>query len=264
MEDYLQTKGRIFDIQRFSVHDGKGIRTIVFLKGCSLRCRWCSNPESQEYKIQTMMVQGKPKVYGEDTTVEEVMKTVLKDRAYYRRTGGGLTLSGGEMLNQPEFATALLRASKEAGITTAVESTARAEWPVIEDLLPYLDQYLMDIKHMNSAKHKEYTGQPNELMIENAMKIAKSGMTELNIRIPVVPGFNDTENEIRDIAKYTKTLPGVNGIQLLPYHNFGEGKYEGLGRKYLMAGVPLPTNEHMEKLLKVAIEASEVDCRIGG
>ena len=96
MEEYLKTKGRIFDIQRYSIHDGNGIRTIVFLKGCVLRCRWCCNPESQHYEIETMMVQGEPKVIGEDTTVAEVMKTVEKDRTYYRRTGGGLTLSGGE------------------------------------------------------------------------------------------------------------------------------------------------------------------------
>lgn len=109
----LQVKGRIFDIQRYSIHDGDGIRTIVFLKGCALRCRWCCNPESQEYAIQTMMVQGKSKTIGQDITVEEVMEEVEKDRAYYRRSGGGLTLSGGESLCQPEFSLALLRTAAE-------------------------------------------------------------------------------------------------------------------------------------------------------
>ena len=107
MEDYLKTKGRIFDVQRYSIHDGRGIRTIVFLKGCVLRCRWCCNPESQEYDIQTMMVDGKPKTIGRDVTVEEVMEIVEKDRPYYARSGGGLTLSGGESLMQPDFAAAL-------------------------------------------------------------------------------------------------------------------------------------------------------------
>ena len=116
MEDYWKTKGRIFDIQRYSIHDGDGIRTIVFLKGCVLRCRWCCNPESQEYGIQTMMVQGEPKVIGKDVTVAEVMEIVEKDRPYYRRTGGGMTLSGGESLCQPEFAAALLKAAQESGI----------------------------------------------------------------------------------------------------------------------------------------------------
>ena len=145
MEEYLKTKGRIFDIQRYSIHDGNGIRTIVFLKGCVLRCRWCCNPESQHYEIETMMVQGEPKVIGEDTTVAEVMKTVEKDRTYYRRTGGGLTLSGGESLCQPKFARDLLRAAKESGITTAMESMGCAPYSTIEEILPYLDQYLLDM-----------------------------------------------------------------------------------------------------------------------
>lgn len=148
MDDYLKTTGRIFDIQRYSIHDGNGIRTIVFLKGCVLRCRWCCNPESQEFAIQTMKVQGEEKIIGRDVTVEEVMRTVEKDRTYYRRTGGGLTLSGGESLCQPEFARDLLRAAQEAGINTALESMGHAQYSAIEQILPYLDQYLLDIKHM--------------------------------------------------------------------------------------------------------------------
>lgn len=264
MEAYWNTKGRIFDIQRYSIHDGNGIRTIVFLKGCVLRCRWCCNPESQEYDIQTMMVQGKPKVIGRDVTVAEVMKTVEKDRQYYWRTGGGLTLSGGESLCQPEFATALLQAAQESGISTAMESMGCAKWETIEKLLPYLNQYLLDIKHMNPRKHKEFTGRSNELMIENAMKIAKSGMTELSIRVPVIPGFNDTEEEIRQIAAYTATLPNVKRMHLLPYHRLGQDKYTGLNREYLMGDVKPPTNEHMEKLLKVAEMTSGIECQIGG
>ena len=262
--DYLQTKGRIFDIQRYSIHDGHGIRTIVFLKGCVLRCRWCCNPESQEYKIQTMMVQGKPKTIGRDVTVEEVVQEVEKDRAYYRRSGGGLTLSGGESLCQPEFARDLLRAAKEAGITTAMESMACAKWEVIESILPYLDQYLMDIKHINPEKHKEFTGRSNELMLENARKVAASGMTELSIRVPVIPTFNDTPEEIRDIAWFADKLPGVKRIHLLPYHRLGQDKYEGLGREYLMKDILPPTNEHMEMLKRVVTENSRLICQIGG
>lgn len=262
--DYLQTKGRIFDIQRYSIHDGHGIRTIVFLKGCVLRCRWCCNPESQEYKIQTMMVQGKPQTIGRDVTVEEVMQEVEKDRAYYRRSGGGLTLSGGESLCQPQFARDLLRAAKETGITTAMESMACAKWEVIESILPYLDQYLMDIKHINPEKHKEFTGRSNELMLENARKVAASGMTELSIRVPVIPTFNDTPEEIRDIAWFADKLPGVKRIHLLPYHRLGQDKYEGLGREYLMKDILPPTNEHMEMLKRVVTENSSLICRIGG
>lgn len=264
MQDYLKTQGRIFDIQRYSIHDGNGIRTIVFLKGCVLRCRWCCNPESQSYEIQTMMVQGKPKVMGRDVSVQEVMEIVEKDRTYYRRTGGGLTLSGGESLCQPEFATALLKAAQERGISTAMESMGCAKWEVIDGLLPYLDQYLLDIKHMDPQKHKEYTGRTNELMLENAMKIARSGKTELSIRVPVIPGFNDTPEEIRDIAAYTRQLQNVKRMHLLPYHRLGQDKYEGLGRPYLMGDVKPPENEKMEILLRVAEEISGIECQIGG
>ena len=262
--DYLKTKGRIFDIQRFSIHDGPGIRTIVFLKGCVLRCRWCCNPESQSHEIQTMIVHGKPKTIGEDTTVEKVMETVEKDRAYYRRSGGGLTLSGGESLVQPAFARDLLRAAKESGINTAMESTACAKYEIIETILPYLDTYLMDIKHMNSAKHKEFTGMTNELILENAKKIAASGMTELVIRVPVIPGFNDRRDEIEAIARFAGSLPGVKKMHLLPYHRLGQDKYEGLGREYLMKDILPPSNEHMQSLLDTAKRVSGIDCQLGG
>ncbi|CUX36339.1 glycyl-radical enzyme activating protein [Clostridium sp. C105KSO13] len=264
MEDYLRTRGRIFDIQRYSIHDGDGIRTIVFLKGCMLRCRWCCNPESQRHEIETMMVQGEPKVIGRDVTVEEVMETVEKDRTYYRRTGGGLTLSGGECLCQPAFATALLRAANEVGIRTAIESTACVSFEVIEGLLPYLDQYLLDIKHMNPAKHKEYIGRSNELILENAAKIAKSGMTELSVRVPVIPGFNDTVQEIQDIAEYTRKLGNVRRLHLLPYHRLGQDKYEGLGREYTLSKARPPVNEKMEMLLQTARQATDAECQIGG
>ncbi|MCD7752758.1 MAG: glycyl-radical enzyme activating protein [Lachnospiraceae bacterium] len=262
--DYLQTKGRIFDIQRYSIHDGNGIRTIVFLKGCVLRCRWCCNPESQEYTIQTMTVQGKPKVIGRDVTVEEVMHEVEKDRGYYRRSGGGLTLSGGESLCQPAFARDLLHAAKAVGITTAMESMACAKYEVIESILPYLDQYLMDIKHMNPQKHKAFTGRSNELMLENARKVAASGLTELSIRVPVIPTFNDTPEEIREIARFADKLPGVERIHLLPYHRLGQDKYEGLGREYTMKDILPPTNEHMEMLKKTVENNSSLICQIGG
>lgn len=262
MTDYLNVSGRIFDIQKFSVHDGPGVRTIVFLKGCALRCRWCCNPESQKSEIQTMMQNGKEKTVGRDVTVADVLKIVKQDIPYYRRSGGGMTLSGGEMLCQSDFAYALLRAAKESAINTAVETTGFANFEKIEKLLPYIDTVLMDIKHINSMKHKEFTTQPNELILENAVKIAK--MTKkLIIRVPVIPGFNDTEAEIASIAKFASELEGVNEINLLPYHRFGKDKYDGLGREYLMGDVPPPTDVHMEKLRSVA-ESYGLNCKIGG
>lgn len=264
MDDILQTKGRIFDIQRYSIHDGKGIRTIVFLKGCVLRCQWCCNPESQEYQIQTMIVDGKPKVIGRDVTVGEVMETVERDRQYYRRSGGGLTLSGGESLCQPEFTRALLAVAKSRGIGTAMESMGCAPYEVIGGILPYLDTYLMDIKHTNPAKHKQFTGRSNELMLENARKIAASGLTNLVIRVPVIPTFNDTPEEIASIARFSDRLPGVKRIHLLPYHRLGQDKYDGLGREYLLKDLLPPENEHMLMLKKTVESVSELDCHIGG
>ncbi len=263
MESYLNTKGRIFDIQRFSIHDGRGIRTIIFLKGCALRCKWCCNPESQEYDIQTMEMGGKTKVVGRDVTVAEVLETVKKDMPYYRRSGGGITLSGGESLCQPDFATSLLRACKENSISTAMESTGYAEFKVIERYLEHLDCYLMDIKHIDEEKHKRFTGKSNKLILENAGKIAKSDMTELIIRVPVIPTFNDTEKEIADIAKFAATLPGVKEIHLLPYHKMGLDKYKGLGRKYELEDLVPPTDEKMQRLIEVAASFG-LKSQIGG
>ena len=261
---YLDVKGRIFDIQRYSIHDGGGIRTIVFLKGCALRCRWCCNPESQRYETEIMMVNGREKIYGQDVTVREVMQTVRRDMPYYSRSDGGMTLSGGESLLQPDFAEALLRAGKELGVNTAMESMGYAEYSTIERILPYLDTYLMDIKHMNPAKHKEWCGKENTLMVENAMKIAKSGKTHLIIRVPVIPGFNDTEEEISAIAGYAASLPGVDEIDLLPYHSYGQGKYEGLGRPYPMGDAKSPDTEKMMRLKAAAERGRDIYCQIGG
>jgi len=262
MSDYLNVSGRIFDIQKFSVHDGPGIRTIVFFKGCALRCKWCCNPESQSFEIQTMIQNGKEKTVGRDVTVDEVLQIVKQDLPYYRRSGGGMTLSGGEMLCQTDFAYALLRSAKEAAINTAVETTGFASYDKIERLLPFIDTVLMDIKHTDSVKHKAFTGQPNELILENAVKIAKNA-NKLIIRVPVIPTFNDTETEIASIAKFASGLKGVNEINLLPYHRFGKDKYDGLGRDYLMGDIPSPTDEHMQKL-KAKAESFGLICKIGG
>ena len=170
-----QTKGRIFNIQRYSLHDGSGIRTLVFLKGCFLRCRWCCNPESQRYDIETMTTNGKTETVGRDITVAEVMHQIERDRHYYRRSGGGITISGGEALAQPDFTHDLLKTAHESGIHTAMESTAIADYSVIEKILPYLDEFLLDIKHMNAAKHKDFTGRANDIALQNAGRIAQSG-----------------------------------------------------------------------------------------
>lgn len=260
--DISKVRGRIFDIQKYSVHDGPGIRTIVFLKGCALRCRWCCNPESQSFEIQQMNTANGSKIIGRDVTAGEVFEEVKKDTAYYRRSGGGMTLSGGEMLLQPDFSLALLQLAKRNGINTAVESTGFAKFETIEKVLPYIDTYLLDIKHMDGQKHKEFTTQDNALILENAVKIAKSAKRCV-VRVPTIPGFNDTEEEIRQIASFAKNQMGVDEINLLPYHRLGMDKYEGLGREYLMGDVPPPDDALMERL-RAAAENEGLRARIGG
>lgn len=261
--DYLKTTGRIFDIQKFSIHDGPGIRTIVFLKGCAFRCRWCCNPESQRFDIHPMIVNGKEKIIGRDVTVEEVMTEVMKDVAHYRRSGGGMTLSGGECLLQPQFASDLLLAAKQAGINTAIESTGFADFDMIQEkILPHLDLFLMDIKHMNPNKHKLFIGHSNEKVLANARKITESGQKTI-IRVPVVPTFNDTEEEILDIARFARSLRGVEQLHLLPYHRLGQDKYEGLNRDYMLENIEPPTNEHMQQLVDVA-KTTGLHVQIGG
>ena len=260
--DIYYVRGRIFDIQKFSVHDGPGIRTIVFLKGCALRCKWCCNPESQSAEIQTMNTPQGAKTIGRDVSIGEIIEDILKDMPYFRRSGGGITLSGGETLLQPEFAKALFMAAKENGITTAIESTGFAKYETIEKLLPYIDVYLMDIKHMNSQKHKLFTSQSNELILENAKKIAKNA-NKLIIRVPVIPTFNDTVSEITDIARFTKELGTVDELHLLPYHRLGEDKYTYLGRSYELKDLTTPSDEKMNNL-KSAVESCGLKCQIGG
>ena len=254
-------RGRIFNIQRFSIHDGPGIRTIVFFKGCAMRCAWCCNPESQSFNIEELTEGGKTKTVGRDVTVEEIMPEILSDMPYYRRSGGGITLSGGEVLCQADFAAELLRASKESGLHTAIESAASLPYSNIEKLLPYLDLYLCDIKHMDGKRHKEYTGHDNALILENVKRLSKSGV-KLIIRTPVIPSFNDTENDIREIAHFARAI-GASEYHLLPYHRLGEDKYAGLGRTYSMKDILPPSREKMEYLLSVAQE-SGIKCQIGG
>lgn len=262
MQDFWQQTGRIFNTQRFSTHDGPGVRTIIFLKGCFLRCRWCCNPESQRYDIETMISNGKETVVGRDVTVKEVMDIIAQDLPYYRRSGGGVTLSGGEALAQPDFTEALLRACKEMNLHTAIETTAFADYSVIERILPYTDLFLMDIKHMDSDKHQRFTTRDNHMILENAERLAKDAK-ELIIRVPVIPTFNDTDEEIAAIARFAKSLGTVKELHLLPYHRLGQDKYRGLGREYTLEHIEPPTDEHMKHLVAVAAETG-LDVQIGG
>ena len=260
----LETKGIIFNIQRYSIHDGPGIRTNVFLKGCPLRCKWCCNPESQNPQIENMLdPEGNPATMGREVTVAEVLEEVIKDARYYYRSGGGVTLTGGECMVQPTFACDLLKACREREINTAIETTAFATSETVKKFLPLVDYWMMDIKHMDPEQHKLFTGQPNDLILQNAKYIAQNH-PHLTIRVPVVPGVNDTEEQIDAICAFADTLgPGAKAVHLLPYHRLGEDKYQRLGRPYFLQGTEPLSPERMNELLSVA-RKHRLPAQIGG
>ncbi|EHL16803.1 glycyl-radical enzyme activating protein [Peptoanaerobacter stomatis] len=297
-------KGIVFDIQRFSIHDGPGIRTIIFLKGCPLRCRWCSNPESQKAKPELMFsralcigcgkcvkvckvkaiepekeyIVNKEKctacgecalvcpagaliMKGKEMSVEEVIKEVKKDATQYYRSGGGVTLSGGEALTQSDFAKELFKACKAQGWHTALETEGYASEEVIREVIPNVDLVLLDIKSFDSDVHLAYTGVRNELIKKNAKIIQE--LADTVIRVPVIPNFNANEKEITDIVKFIKTLPNIRKVHLLAYHRYGENKYKLLGRNYEMNGTEELSEEFVEKF-KTIVENNGFECIIGG
>jgi len=228
-------EGIVFNIQKFSLHDGPGIRTVVFLKGCPLRCRWCANPESQQSEPQ-LMGGAQPEEKGRRLGVEEVVRACLQDRDFYEESGGGVTLSGGEPLAQPAFARALLESLGGQGIHRAIETTGFTNESDFLSILPLTELFLFDIKHWDSAKHKQGTGVDNGLILRNLRAALQAGKDVLP-RIPVIPGFNDGPADAEGFAHLLAGL-GLGRVQLLPFHQFGESKYAGLGMHYAYADVP--------------------------
>jgi len=218
--------GIIINLQRFSVHDGPGIRTTVFLKGCTLNCAWCHNPESIDPKPQQQF--NSHKIYGEEMTAEEVITEVMKDKQYYDNSQGGMTLSGGEPLLQADFAAEILKAAKEKGIHTALDTAGNVPWQAFEKVLPFVDLILLDLKIMDSILHKTYTGSDNKKILENAKRLFETGI-EVNVRIPMIGGVNDTLENIRATAEFIKGYPRITQVKLLPYHSLGMEKAKSLG-----------------------------------
>ena len=301
--------GKVYDIQGFSVQDGPGIRTTVFLKGCPLRCPWCHSPESQLFQAQlswiAMRCVGVEKcgncidacakhgispdkivkhavtqediqhvkidrnlcdscgscaaicyakalsICGVDYTVDELAARVSKDIPFYENSGGGVTVSGGEPLCQPEFTLQFLMRLKEIGIHTALDTTGYVKYEIFERALPYTDLFLYDLKHMNSDRHEAVIGVRNELILENAQRLARDG-GKMQIRIPVIPRFNDSPEIIEEAGAFCKSLgSAVTVVQLLPYHNLGVVKYQRIGGSEKILEAVTPTDEKIASLKSI-------------
>ena len=298
--------GTIYDIQGFSVQDGPGIRTTVFLKGCPLQCPWCHSPESRRFDIQLswqsrkcigtelcgaclaacpraaidpgeisqpeagdgglQLVQidwsrcddcgicaeqcpaGALSMWGRRYTVAEVVDRVLRDRPFFEKSGGGVTISGGEPLSQPEFTLALLKAFKEQGTNTALDTTGFAPWDILEKTLPYTDLFLLDLKNMDSHAHETLVGVPNESILENALRIAAGG-GKIQIRLPVIPRFNDSEEDLKAFGRFAEELgEAVTLVQLLPYHALGVPKWGRIKHNGPILEAAAPSDERIGQL----------------
>ena len=300
-------KGKVYDIQRFAIHDGPGIRTLVFMKGCPLECLWCSTPQTQRSSPDLLYIEvnckkclrcvdvcpekaitfsDKEKIeinrkicnncgqcvdicpnqalklVGEQKSVEQLFQDVMKDSNFYRRSDGGVTIGGGEPTMQHEFVSALLKKCKEMYIHTAMETCGYAKWEQLEKILEHIDLLYFDIKHMDARIHEEITGVSNEIILENARKASE--MRPIIIRIPLIPGLNDSEENLLNTGKFAAELgEKLLRIELLLYHKFGTGTYEQLGREYKLKDVEPPSEEYMIKLKKI-VESCGVKVQIGG
>jgi len=268
-------KGTVFDIQRFSVHDGPGIRTTVFMKGCPLRCRWCHNPEGLCRGLQLQFFEEKCigcrrcgkretladaekcpaealKVCGREIYEDEIISEILKDRIFYGENGG-VTFSGGECLLQADFVASVLKKVKSLGLHTAVDTSGCVAWSEIGKTLDFCDLYLYDVKCIDSSVHKEYTGADNSLILENLKKLSDTGK-DIWIRVPVIPDFNNSVGEMTNIADLVKELTSVSQVTLMPYHTLGASKYRTLGMKYRYDASKKISAEELEAYRKIFID----------
>jgi pyruvate formate lyase activating enzyme len=224
--------GIIFKIQKFAVHDGPGIRTTVFLKGCPLRCRWCHNPEGLISRSQPMQAPagstaGRQTV-GRTFGVEALLGEIEKDRLFYDESGGGVTFSGGEPLRQEAFLNAMLRSCRLRDLHTVVDTSGHAPRSVMEKVAPLTDLFLFDLKLMDDTAHRRFTGASNQPILENLRLLDRLGRP-FRIRVPMIPGVTDGEDNLRRIADFLEPLDSLQAVDLLPYHRIGEGKYRRMG-----------------------------------
>jgi len=264
--------GMIFDIQRFSTHDGPGIRTTVFFKGCPLHCRWCHNPEGLSCTPQLQFFEeqcigcgscgdktalsdalrcptGALKQCGRVVDADTVLREIEKDRLFYA-DNGGVTLSGGECLLQADFAAEILRRAKTLGLHTAVDTSGCVAWSAIAQTIPFCDLYLYDIKCMDPAVHREFTGVDNTVILDNLRQLDNAGR-DIWIRVPVIPGFNSNPQEMAAIADQAAALSCVKQVTLMPYHTLGASKYETLGMEYTFDSTQRITQAQMHTFREI-------------
>jgi pyruvate formate lyase activating enzyme len=299
-------QGLVFDIKKFSIHDGPGIRTTVFFKGCPLTCPWCHNPESQAPDRELILRPGRcihcgacldacphgavvrdgddygvapdlcqlcgacvkvcyteaREIVGQVMTTDEVMAEVVRDLAFYDQSGGGVTFSGGEPLAQPEFLAALLRASRQAGIHTALDTCGYAPWPVLDALRDDVDLFLYDLKVMDEQEHRRLTGVSNRPILENLRALSEGGHA-IVLRIPVIPGINDSPDNLAALAAFAAALPHLEGIDLLPYHPTALDKYARMHRPYSLPDLRPPAAQDLAEMAQ-SLQQATVRVRIGG
>ena len=298
--------GTVFDIKKFSIHDGPGIRTTVFLKGCGLRCWWCHNPESQHPQPELLLrsnlcivcgacvgecPQGAiawnshsyitdrdrctrcgecisacyadaREIVGQDMTVDQVMAEIMRDAPFYDESGGGVTFSGGEPLIQSDFLLSLLKACKALELHTVVDTCGYVPVQSLDKVREFVDLFLYDLKLMDAERHRQVTGASNLLVLDNLHHLATCGH-RIIIRIPIIPHINDDEDNIRQTAEFIRTLPAVERVDILPYHQIGSDKYDRLARNNPMPATSPPAETHMAEI-KANLESFGLKVKIGG
>jgi pyruvate formate lyase activating enzyme len=269
----MMTSGYIFNLKKYAVHDGPGIRTTVFMQGCPLDCWWCHNPESRERMKagETSQLaknclrpyyQKIPYRKALKVTVNELMQELRKDLIFYEESGGGVTFSGGEPLMQPEFLYRLLQACKKENIHTVVDTSGFADWKFYKQILTKVDLFLFDIKIFNQVEHQKYIGVSNQKILENLEKLLKQGM-QVHIRIPLIPGITDNRKNLLQIADYLSSLPAIKRVDLLPYNPMGEEKYNKLKQNLKLSNLKHQSDRELKEM-KAILKPYRFEVNIGG
>ena len=252
-------KGIIFDIKRFAIHDGRGIRTTVFFKGCPLSCWWCHNPESQKKEPEANQAK---QTIGERVTVEHIMTEIEKDTVFYDESSGGVTFSGGEPLMQPDFLNALLDECRKKDIHTILDTSGYAFPDIFASVIDKVDLFYYDLKLMDNDRHLKYTGVDNRRINENLATLSRKKKKTV-IRFPVIPGITDDPQNIKELAEFVSRLEGIEGIDCLPYHKTAAEKYKRFAVEYRLTGLNPPASARLEEI-KNSFEEYGFKVKIGG